>query len=271
MAIALLGAAGIIAFSPAAWVASLVFARNLYRSLNPASGALYTAHFWSLAIEEHFYLVVPWLLVLLRGRHRLRWMGLIAFISLAANEWMQSTRIAEMAVNSEFELCWLFLAAWLALLVRRPQAREMLKRWLPAGPVLGIVCLLGLGVALRWKLAWHLWAPSFPLLVLATVLHPQSWVSRALEWSPMRLVGRVSYSLYLWQQIFCVGVSAAPEAGWPLGWMQHHPQCYVFPFACAFASYFLIEKPFVTLGHRLTRGVSSRMPVAHVAPSSAGV
>lgn len=252
-AVALLASAGVVAFSRAGWWTALLSVRNLYRSHNPADGAVYTAHFWSLAVEEHFYLVMPWLLIALRERSRVRWFGVLAFAGVLLDEVAAHTRIAAMPVNSEFELCWLFLAAWLALLVRLPEWRKRFQRWLPAGPVLAVVCLLGAGVALRWRLVQHVWLPAFPLLIVSTMLHPASMLGRVLEWSPLRAIGRVSYSLYLWQELFCVSLAAFPQAGGALGWAQHHPQSYAVPVVLAFFSYFLIERPFLRLGARFHR------------------
>lgn len=261
IAVALLAAAGVIAFSQPGWWTALLSVRNLYRSHNPADGAVYTAHFWSLAVEEHFYLVMPWLLIVLRGRRRVMWFGCLAIAGLVANEAMLRSRIAAMPVNSEFELCWLFLAAWLALLLRAPGYQKRFRRLLPVSPVVLVVCVLGAGVALKWRFVEHFWLPSFPLLVIATTLHPGSWLGRVLEWAPLRVVGRISYSLYLWQELFCVALANFPQARWPLGWAQHHPQSYLLPVVLAFLSYFLVEKPFLRLGQRFHRREPKSEPV----------
>lgn len=73
----------------------------------------------------------------------------------------------------------------------------------------------------------------------------------------MRLIGRISYSIYLWQQLFCVAELPNPPAGMPLDWFQHHPQNYVVPFLFALASYYVIEKPFIRLGHKLAPPLSA--------------
>lgn len=261
-AVALLASAGVIAFSQPGWWTALLSVRNLYRSHHSADGAVYTAHFWSLAVEEHFYLVMPWLLILLRGRRRVFWFGCLAVAGLILNEAMERSFIAKLPVNSEFELCWLFLAAWLALLLRLPVWRERFMRGLPVTPVLLLVCLLGAGLALKWRFVEHFWLPSLPLLVIATILHPSSWLGRLLEWAPLRVVGRISYSLYLWQELFCVALANFPQAGWPLGWAQHHPQSYILPVAMAFFSYYLVEIPFLRLGARFHRREPRGEPVA---------
>lgn len=65
----------------------------------------------------------------------------------------------------------------------------------------------------------------------------------------MRYIGRISYSLYLWQMLFFVGHSDFDVS--TLGPLQHWPLNYIATFACAFASYYLLEKPAMRFGHRL--------------------
>ena len=65
----------------------------------------------------------------------------------------------------------------------------------------------------------------------------------------MRFVGHISYSLYLWQQLFFAGGRA--PAAWPLSVLQIFPLNYLAAFACATASYYLIEKPLIRVGHRV--------------------
>ena len=253
VAVALLAAVGVIAFSSMGWWTALFSIRNLFQSTDHADGAVYTAHFWSLAIEEHFYLVMPWLLVILPGRYRVRWFGVITALILLVNEIASRTSVAKKPVSSELELCWLFLAAWLALVIRQPGYRERFRRALPSGPVFVGVCLIGVGVALRLRLVEHLWLPSFPLLIISTVLNPGSILGRVLEWTPLRVIGQISYSLYLWQELFCLSLTVFPQARWPLGWMQHHPQSYLLPIGIAFLSFLLVEKPLIRVGVRFRK------------------
>jgi hypothetical protein len=62
----------------------LLFYRN-YRLLGPdEAGGFYTAHFWSLAIEEHFYLIWPMLLIAVKPKRA----GRVAFLlAMAVAAW----------------------------------------------------------------------------------------------------------------------------------------------------------------------------------------
>ena len=62
--IALLAMAGVLDISPARWFSTLFFAANY----SWAEHSWYLGHFWSLAVEEHFYFLWPAAFLLLRGR-----------------------------------------------------------------------------------------------------------------------------------------------------------------------------------------------------------
>ena len=58
--------AGVLTVTREQWLCSLFFFRN-YIPMDFSGGGWFTAHFWSLAIKEHYYLIWPALLILSRG------------------------------------------------------------------------------------------------------------------------------------------------------------------------------------------------------------
>jgi len=66
----------------------------------------------------------------------------------------------------------------------------------------------------------------------------------------MRWVGRVSYSIYLWQQLFLVPNTEQR----PLHVLQAFPFNLIAVFACATLSYYLLERRMIGLGHRWSSG-----------------
>jgi peptidoglycan/LPS O-acetylase OafA/YrhL len=89
-----------------------------------------------------------------------------------------------------------------------------------------------------------------PLLLLSTVYHPHMFIGRILESKPMRWIGRLSYSLYLWQQLFICYRFVGYK---PLGILETPPFNLLMTIACAAASFYLVELPSVRLGHRLAK------------------
>jgi peptidoglycan/LPS O-acetylase OafA/YrhL len=83
-------------------------------------------------------------------------------------------------------------------------------------------------------------------LVAGTVLHPAGIVGRLLENPAMKWVGRLSYSLYLWQELFLI-----PGASYPFSLLQRFPLNLGMVFLLAALSYELVERPMIRLGHHL--------------------
>ena len=85
-----------------------------------------------------------------------------------------------------------------------------------------------------------------PLVVAGTVYGPKTFITTLLESRPMKWIGRLSYSLYLWQQLFSV-----PTDGSSLAKLQRPPLSVAMIFVCAWLSYRFIERPFIRWGHHL--------------------
>jgi peptidoglycan/LPS O-acetylase OafA/YrhL len=81
------------------------------------------------------------------------------------------------------------------------------------------------------------------VLIHRSVYLAESPVGKLLNWNPLAFVGVLSYSLYLWQQLFLDRASSA--------WMNTFPQNLAFSITAALASYFLLEKPLLGLRRRM--------------------
>ena len=77
--------------------------------------------------------------------------------------------------------------------------------------------------------------------LICTVHDPNTLLARALEWAPVRWLGRISYSLYLWQEPFLIRLGG-PYARW-LTELQSPPYSFECTFLLAVASCFLVEAP----------------------------
>lgn len=195
-------------------------------------------HLWSLSIEEQFYLLWPF----------------------ALKNWQHHKTAILLCVFAVTPVFWVGLYAF--------KVHNGLVGSLPAyADQLAIGCLLAIfaprlpkitgSVALVMILAAILipWFPAtnpprtlFMLFVLSPllnvslaglVLHVIQVPYRALNWSPVAWLGRISYSLYLWQELFCSNPSL------------HLGYVLVFPaLACACLSYYCIEQPMLRLRDR---------------------
>lgn len=249
--LAILGLLNILPVLPKEWTAAAFFYRNYTRwSSTPGHMDWFTAHFWSLSVEEHFYLILPSVLVFVPKRWRLPVLGaIVAAVTLWRVFRLQTRPLAFLMQHTDTRLDALLIPAMLAIVLAQPAGRAWLLKicrywFLPAALLFYLLTWSGLP-------AWTLFFQSLliPLMLLGTVLYPQGIFGRVLEWAPIRWVGKISYSLYLWQSMFFLE-RFFPNYR-PLGWMQAFPWRWLMLFACATASYYLVEKPMMRWGHKL--------------------
>jgi peptidoglycan/LPS O-acetylase OafA/YrhL len=239
-------------------LASLFFVRNYTFTFNHFQTIypFYTSHFWSLAVEEHFYFLLPSLLAFAPKKWRspllLILASAISLHRIAPNSWL--------SFHSDMRLDALLVPAAFAVLLRsplltQPSHRERLTQALRFWPIIAITLLIPITYNLIPRTTGFLIAWLMPLIILGTILRPQSWFSRLLENPILRYIGRISYSLYLWQQLFLISHFGANTAR--LGVLQSSPLSWLMTFACAIFSYYLVERPLIRLGHRVAPNVAA--------------
>jgi peptidoglycan/LPS O-acetylase OafA/YrhL len=219
--------------------ACLFFYRNF---ITTGHGGAMAGHFWSLSMEEQFYLLWPCLLLIV-GSRRAAWIAALGALSCAGYRLAHWDFYSQrwLAFHTEVRADALLTGCLLALLIGRPEIRSIATRWsrrltLPAVSVL-LFCL----VQFQWlpPLSECL---AICCLIAASVLHPVSIPARLLSFPALTWLGRVSYSIYVWQQIFL--------AHYPVFSFRIIMMCLLPLFGLG--SYYLIERPCTRLGHRLT-------------------
>jgi peptidoglycan/LPS O-acetylase OafA/YrhL len=255
LVVATLAAFHVIPLRPLDWFGALLFFRNyamLFEYLHHSPLALhwYTGHFWSLSMEEHFYLVLPGVLVLFRGLR----LWVLAGLAGAVAIWRSFLahilhRQYEFNFRTDTHVDALLIPAMIALALYPLMRNQAASRYIPAWSFpLWIAIEIGL-LTTRVPFFFTLQALVIPLLILSTVLHPNTMQGRILETSPLRWIGCISYSLYLWQQLFFgVNFVGSPRG---IAVVRKSPINLVALLLCATFSYYVIEKPFVRWGHRL--------------------
>ena len=257
--VALLGALGLLPVVWSEFVAATLFFRNyLPAILGPNGAGFFTSHYWSLGVEEHFYLFWPALL-LLAGRKRALPVAIAIAVLVAAwrhvEAWreimlynaIQPTYFARSDTRID-SIMWGVVAA---LALARPEVRAFVERYLSTIVYLALVALYG-AIVYRYGTRPTFWeAAIVPVLIVGTVLRPRSVLARVLENPVMRWIGRLSYSLYLWE-FFFVYYAGVPTT---LGVWQKFPVNLIAAVACATASYYLVERPLIRVGHKLAPAI----------------
>ncbi|MEP2533454.1 acyltransferase family protein [Shimia sp.] len=240
-------------------------------------------HTWSLGVEEQFYLIIPLLLLVLwRWRPGLIGPALLGLIiaSLAITL-ITSGEYRMQAFYLLHTRAWELLAgvgvAWVER--NRPMARQFHTPFYSLGLGLVLIGLWSVPPAAPWPGVWTLPVVLGTSLIL---IAPQaSTALRALLSNPpMRFIGLISYSLYLWHQPV-ISLSKATDI-WPETW-PGIVLALALMIAIATLSWRFVERPFrisgplprfrpralmlavfatllIAIGGGVTKGYPSRIP-----------
>jgi peptidoglycan/LPS O-acetylase OafA/YrhL len=243
--LALLGAFADLPVTRNELLASALFVRNYA----PGWDLDYTLHFWSLAVEEHFYLLWPFVMAMLPKRALSAAIGL----TLAVCAWrsIETHNLlfhrfageAPWSVRTDTRLDAILMGCVAALAIARRPSWKM-PAWTTGPIAAAIVLALIYGCPMRPAVLSVL----FAALIVSTVQNPASIVGRALEVPAVQWVGRLSYSLYVVQGLFLHYTDSDPA--W-LKSLHRFPLNVVLTFAVATAVHYLIERPAVRLGRWL--------------------
>jgi peptidoglycan/LPS O-acetylase OafA/YrhL len=251
-AIGTMGLLGWIHISRGEWLGSLFFYRNYAslwgRHLVDRNASWFTGHFWSLSVEEHFYLILPTLLIFTPKRLRVLVLSILAVV-VTVNRGIQLQHRPWNLIggHSDVRLDSLLIPAALAITIKsdnRYRLDKLLRFW----PLFLVLTLLIIPTSPGTFWQTTTLALLFPMVVMGSVLHSNNYLGRGLEFGPLRFIGRISYGLYLWQMLFFTGHHYLQR---PLGKFESFPLNFLATFCCAVASYYLVEQPMMRLGHKI--------------------
>ena len=182
-------------------------------------------HFWSLAIEEQFYLVWPFLVAWL-GRRQLAWLCVaLGVFSVTARTCLLLQGVTPMVVfvMTLTRLDGLCMGALLAILIRNEAWRvRFAPLLLPATvmAVLGLVCLDHVWPVMAsesfaaYSAGHFLLALTFALLIgAAQYASPRSLPARTLSNPVLVLFGKYSYAIYVFHKFVYLGITHLDWSG----------------------------------------------------------
>jgi peptidoglycan/LPS O-acetylase OafA/YrhL len=182
------------------------FTSNLALATGRGGSTLF--HFWTLAIEEQFYLVWP-IVVYLLDRRALMRVCLASMVVAAILRIVLQSRGISAFLFTPCRVDTLLVGAFLALAARSPQGLANWSRhaFLVAATALTVGLALcggvrGNGSAWVQGFKYPLIAVFYGAILVIGVTHsPTSWAGRLLTMGPLRNLGRYSYGLYVYHPI----------------------------------------------------------------------
>lgn len=260
-------------------LAALGYAANyLYAfwSIHHSFGHMPLEHFWSLSIEEHFYVFFPVFLVFGGRTPRRVFTAMVVLcaaclilrlFAVAIWPWLTQTRAI---YYTELRADSLGFGVMLAALCEAGRGQRIVLRMIQpdavAAACLGLVFSLACrNVWFRETLRYSIEAASVAVLLAAVLFSGHYRFAQViLNWQPLVWVGVLSYSLYVWHPLVALVLSAVKAHMAEPVWLSF---AIVMTFSVSALSYYGIEAPLRTRFAR--RATSGLVPVgaAIVMPS----
>lgn len=218
-------------------------------------------HFWSLAVEEQFYLVWPLVVAALSRSNLKRLCWLLCVSALGLRLWLLTNGTPGvctyvMTITRMDSLC---AGALVALAVRNSDWINRWSRWML--PTLMVTSVLLVGTDVVWpvlesqsfaaySVGHTLIALCFASLIATMFLLPASHpLARIFSLSPLLILGKYSYAIYVFHRLVHAGVLKVNWSFVP----ENYQGIAVFAatllgsLAVALLSWVLLEKPFLQL------------------------
>jgi peptidoglycan/LPS O-acetylase OafA/YrhL len=219
------------------FAANLTIARHGFSAVPP-----YTAHLWSLAVEEQFYLIWPFVVLAcsVRTLRRVCVAGIVLALAFRVLLHLHNTGLA-IYVLMPTRMDALLVGGWLAI---TPVSRRTAGLVGGAAGMLTVVILAGHEAHSRLVETIGYTAIAVTGGALVSLATQDERVIRVLSWRPFRTAGKYSYAAYLWQIVVLmeVGSRTSLHAGW-----QAFIAGALGTYLIAWISWRLIEAPALRL------------------------
>lgn len=268
--------------SPGSLLWPVLYLQNVAMTLQGPAVTGVTTHYWSLAVEEHFYIIWP-LLVWLGTRRQVVVLALgAALFSVLARGllWLYGADLDAVVALTPLRMDGLATGAIASVAIRTYSAGLVAQRAWFAFLTSGTL-LIGL-IALRHTTSQMdpaIWILAYPLVAITTttgllVAMGEGLVQRLASISPLRWFGKYSFGLYVWHPIIGMLLLHSHVALVPRGTgksivLLAALTTLALDLLVAWLSYNLWEKHFLDLKRHFSSGApkpATLAPVTHHLP-----
>ena len=223
----------------------------------PHVGNAWVGQSWSLCVEEQFYLLWPALL-LWAGRRRATLTAVaivlaVPVVRYAEVRWLPGRGywVSHLWQQGHTRMDSIMVGCLVALLGDHPRFRSAVARAFAWRAHVAALAWLFVGwavldrfapPAVRLGIGYSLEAVAAAVMLIWAVQHPATPAGRLLNSRPLAHLGRISFSLYLWNVAFCIPLNHT--------WTGRFPFNVLCALAVAEASYAGVERPFLALRQR---------------------
>lgn len=246
----ILQCAGILTLSSISWISSLTYTKYFFITQHPDWE---TGHLWSLSVEEHFYLIWPVVFIYLKNYRR--WFAIAIILIVPIVRLLSDIPILHLFTRAD-ALMWGCLVAL---------NYEKVKVYILSKPK-GIVFIpfIMLAICLLVKKIpqfddangkSHVMAAFLGsygmitdicicLIMVISINYQNNIYFKFLNWAPIDYIGKLSYGIYIWQQLFLSN---------HVGILSKLPINLICILGVSMFSFYCIEKPFINLKDRFTK------------------
>jgi peptidoglycan/LPS O-acetylase OafA/YrhL len=221
----------------------------LWNSETSVAGSWFLGHLWTLALEAQFYLLWPLALALL-GIKKSRNLSLIIIILLPfvriGSYFLFPSQRGLLGMMFHTAIDGIIVGCYMAILNNSLGWKKIISNLKLPIILIILTWLFFLSPSLSYfvkgfgiSFGRSLDAIAAGLLIAWLHNNPMTIISNLLSNSVITYVGKISYSLYLWQQLFLTNLNTTI--------MGKFPYNIGFSFLVAIISYYLVEKPFLRL------------------------
>jgi peptidoglycan/LPS O-acetylase OafA/YrhL len=234
---------------------------------------LFFGHFWSLCVEEQFYLIWPWIVFWIKDRRKLIYVCLACIavcpvLRIAASYMLPDFLLQKnvLILATPLRIDSLLLGGLIALLLRGPGAGKVLPAARIVFGCLSVIILVWWIVSPaahhswegyaypRWGFTWGMSViDMYAASVIVMALDAGSLVFRVFNLRPLRWLGRISYGAYVFHDILHPEFVRVATHFFAQERLATAGIALVSTMILAAASFRWFEQPFIRLKERWTR------------------